>query len=84
MSIIDKRDSTWVSYWPWSASLTDRIMVMPTFRILPAQLDEKLGWIVQTTHDNGVVETSIVFESQEKAQIAVVDWTHLDEDWEKV
>jgi hypothetical protein len=57
---------------------------MPTFHVLPIQLGVEWGWVVQTTHDNGVVETSIVFESYEKAQVAANAWTHLDEDWAKV
>jgi hypothetical protein len=57
---------------------------MPTFHVLPIQLDVEWGWVVQTTHANGVVETSIVFESYEKAQVAANAWTHLDEEWAKV
>jgi hypothetical protein len=59
---------------------------MPTFHILPvavAQAAEK-GWVVQTTHDSGVAERSIVFASQEEAQAAADSWQDLDEDWAAV
>ena len=54
---------------------------MPTFRILPAYADADLGWIVETTHESGMIETSVVLPSREKAQAAADSWAHLDEDW---
>jgi hypothetical protein len=57
---------------------------MPTFRILPVNLDADRGWIVKTTHESGVVDTSIVYATQMKAQAAADSWEHLDEDWAKV
>jgi hypothetical protein len=54
---------------------------MPTFRILPVAPGAENGWIVETTHDSGVVERSVVFASQEEAQAAADRWLHLDEDW---
>ena len=39
------------------------------------------GWIVETTHDNGLVETSVFLPSQAKAQAAADSWKYLDEDW---
>jgi hypothetical protein len=57
---------------------------MCIFRILPLSLDADLGWVVETTHASGVVETSIIYETQEKAQKAADSWIHLDEDWAKV
>ena len=35
----------------------------------------------KTTHDNGVAETSVIYETQAQAQSAADNWTHLDEDW---
>ncbi len=57
---------------------------MCTFRILPRCLDTDMGWIVETTYDSGVVERSIVYPTQEKAQKAADSWIHLEEDWAKV
>ena len=57
---------------------------MCTFRILPRSLDSDLGWIVETTHESGTVERSIVYSTREKAQKAADSWLHLDEDWAKV
>jgi|HubBroStandDraft_5_1064220.scaffolds.fasta_scaffold2029055_2 hypothetical protein len=59
-------------------------MVLPTFRILPVGPGAQDGWIVETTHDGGVVERSVVFASQEEAQAAADSWLHLDEDWAAV
>jgi hypothetical protein len=61
-----------------------RSRIMSTFRILPANMDADLGWVVETTHASGIVETSIVYETREKAQKAADSWVHLDEDWAKV
>ena len=57
---------------------------MPSFRILPRNLDAKLGWVVETTHGSGIVETSIVYPTRAQAQVAADSWIHLDEDWAKV
>jgi hypothetical protein len=57
---------------------------MTTFRIVPANLDSATGWVVKTKHDNGVIDTSIVYATREMAQAAADTWTHLDEDWAKV
>jgi hypothetical protein len=57
---------------------------MSTFRIIPINRDADLGWVVETTHASGIVETSIVYETREKAQKAADSWVHLDEDWAKV
>jgi len=57
---------------------------MCIFRILPRSHDSDLGWIVETTHESGIVERSIVYSTQEKAQKAADSWVHLDEDWAKV
>lgn len=57
---------------------------MPTFRILPVDLDAKQGWIVETTHDDGVVNKSISYPTKEKAQEAADSWIYLDEDWGKI
>jgi sorbitol-specific phosphotransferase system component IIBC len=59
-------------------------MNLPTFRILPVASGPDDGWVVETTHDSGVVERSIVFASQEEAQAAADSWQHLDEDWAAV
>jgi hypothetical protein len=61
----------------WEAGL----MVAPTFRILPATPGAEDAWIVETTHDSGVVERSIVFASRAEAQAAADQWIYLDEDW---
>jgi hypothetical protein len=57
---------------------------MCIFRILPRSLDADLGWVVETTHESGIVETSIMYPTREKAQAAADSWIHLDEDWAKV
>ena len=57
---------------------------MPTFCVVPVDLDAARGWVVKTTHDDGITETSIVYESQEKAQAAAASWTRLSDDWRKV
>jgi hypothetical protein len=57
---------------------------MPTFRVVPADLDTNIGWVVKTIHDNGIVETSVIYESQAKAETAAENWRHLDDDWAKV
>jgi hypothetical protein len=57
---------------------------MCTFRILPLSRDQDLGWVVETTHGSGVIDKSIVYSTQEKAQRAADSWVHLDEDWAKV
>jgi hypothetical protein len=57
---------------------------MTSFRIVPANLDASFGWVVKTTHDSGITETSIVYASRAKAELAVASWTHLDEDWASV
>jgi hypothetical protein len=57
---------------------------MCTFRILPRSPDADLGWVVETTHESGVVETSIVYQTQATAQKAADSWIHLDEDWARV
>jgi hypothetical protein len=41
-----------------------------------------IGWIVKFIHKNGVVETSVIYETQ--AQTTAEDRTNLDEDWAKV
>jgi hypothetical protein len=57
---------------------------MPTFQILPAAPVSDTGWVVRTKHDNGVIDTSVVYQTREKAQAAADTWTHLDEDWARV
>jgi hypothetical protein len=57
---------------------------MTTFQILPVDLDPKGGWVVKTTHDDGKIDISIVYDTQAKAQAAADSWTYLDEDWAKV
>ena len=57
---------------------------MATFLVLAVHLDSSIGWVVKTTHDNGIIDTSIVYETRERAQAAADSWTHLDEDWAKV
>ncbi len=57
---------------------------MCTFRILPRSLDADLGWIVESTHDSGIIERSITYPTQEKAQKAADSWVHLDEDWARI
>jgi hypothetical protein len=56
-------------------------IVMQIFRILPVTHGVTNGWVVETTHENGVVETSVVFATREEAQAAADSWIHLDEDW---
>ena len=57
---------------------------MTSFQIVPANPDASFGWVVKTTHDNGLTETSIVYASRAKAELAVASWMHLDEDWASV
>jgi hypothetical protein len=57
---------------------------MTTFRLSPADPNGKIGWVVKTIHDDGRVDTSIVYETRAKAQAAADSWTNLDEDWAKV
>jgi hypothetical protein len=58
---------------------------MTIFRIFPADMDAATtGWVVKTTHDDGKVDTSIVYGTRAKAQAAADTWTYLDEDWAKV
>ena len=57
---------------------------MSTFRVLPASLAADAGWIVETVHENGVVEKSVVLTSRVEAQAAADSWEHLDEDWAAV
>ena len=57
---------------------------MSTFRILPASPETGFGWIVETTHDTGIVEVSVTLTSYAEAQAAAASWEHLDEDWAAV
>lgn len=57
---------------------------MSTFRILPVSMHADLGWVVETTHETGIVETSVVLASHAQAQAAVDRWQYLDEDWAAV
>jgi hypothetical protein len=57
---------------------------MTAFLVLPIDQNANTGWVVKTTHGNGVVETSVVYETHAQAQRAVDGWIHLDEDWAKV
>ena len=59
-------------------------MITPTFRILPVTPDPEDGWVVETTHESGVVERSVVFATQAEAQAAADSWQDLDEDWDAV
>jgi hypothetical protein len=59
-------------------------MLMPTFRVLPVPSGAQNGWLVETTHENGVVERSAVFATEAKAQAAADSWRDLDEDWDAV
>ncbi len=54
---------------------------MPIFRILPVAPAAENGWVVETTHDSGILERSITFASQEEAKAAADSWQDLDEDW---
>jgi hypothetical protein len=57
---------------------------MPTFQILPVAPAAENGWVVETTHDSGVLERSITFASQEQAKAAADSWQDLDEDWDAI
>jgi len=57
---------------------------MTAFLVLPVELDADKGWVVKSTHKNGVIETSRVYESRLQAQTAADGWAYLDEDWAKV
>jgi hypothetical protein len=57
---------------------------MPTFQILPVAPAAENGWVVETTHDSGVLERSITFASQEEAKAAADSWQDLDEDWDAI
>jgi hypothetical protein len=57
---------------------------MPTFPVLPVLLGSESGWVVETTHESGVVERSVVFATQAEAQAAADSWQDLDEDWDAV
>ena len=57
---------------------------MSTFRILPVGYEAELGWVVETTHQNGTVEISVIFASHAEAQAAAAAWEHLDEEWAAV
>jgi hypothetical protein len=57
---------------------------MPTFQILPVAPAAENGWVVETTHDSGVLERSITFASQEEAKAAADSWQNLDEDWDAI
>jgi hypothetical protein len=57
---------------------------MTTFRILPVGRDADQGWVVESTHGTGIVETSVVLPTREKAQASADSWIHLDEDWARV
>jgi hypothetical protein len=57
---------------------------MPTFQILPVAPAAENGWVVETTHDSGVLERSITFASQEEATAAADSWQDLDEDWDAI
>ena len=57
---------------------------MPRFRVLPVSSGSEDGWVVETTHENGVVDTSVVLASQAVAQCAADSWQDLDEDWDAV
>ena len=57
---------------------------MPTFCVMPVHVNANHGWVVKTTHDDGVCETSIAYESREMAQKAADSWVYLDADWGKV
>jgi hypothetical protein len=58
-------------------------MMMPSFRVLPVSLGAENGWVVETTHESGVVERSVVFATQAEGQ-AGDSGQDLDEDWEAV
>ena len=51
---------------------------------MPVHVNANHGWVVKTTHDDGVCETSIAYESREMAQKAADSWVYLDADWGKV
>jgi hypothetical protein len=57
---------------------------VPIFHIVPVTPGAENGWVVKTTHDNGVVEKSVVFATQQKAKAAVNSWLYLDKDWDAV
>jgi hypothetical protein len=57
---------------------------MSTFRILLVTPGAEKGWIVETTHESGLVERSVAFASQPKAQAAADSWLYLDGDWAAV
>jgi hypothetical protein len=60
------------------------VISMPTFRVLPVSPGAENGWFVETTHEGGVVEKSVVLASQAVAQAAADSWQDLDEDWDAV
>jgi hypothetical protein len=64
------------------AKCRGRVLIMPIFHILPVAPAAENGWVVETTHDSGVAERSIIFASQEEAQAAADSWP--DEDWAAV
>lgn len=58
---------------------------LPIFVIEPVNpSDMSKGWVVKSTHRNGVVETSVVYKTETQAKAAAEKWTFLDEDWEKI
>jgi hypothetical protein len=57
---------------------------MTTFVVLPVGPSADRGWVVKTTHGNGAVETSFIYQTQAQAQTAADGWSDLDEDWARV
>ncbi len=57
---------------------------MSTFRVLPVSLDADFGWIVETIHETGIIERSVVLASRAQAQAAADSWQYLDENWAAV
>ena len=59
---------------------------MTVFSIEPARPGDasKIGWVVKSTHENGLVETSVIYKTQILAETAADGWKYLEEDWDKV
>ena len=58
---------------------------MTAFIIEPANPSDAFrGWVVKSIHENGMVDTSIIYKTQKLAQTAADGWKFLEEDWEKV
>jgi hypothetical protein len=57
---------------------------MAAFRILRLDQPHKEEWVVETTHDDGQVDTSVAYRDRVEAKKAADGWTDLDEGWARV